>query len=94
VSIAQLVIVIVKGYLMCGLAFAIPFLLFGIHRVDHSAKDSTMPFKLMVLPGTMLFWPLLLTRLIRGKEKPTECNAHRVCGLTRIRKARPSEVTR
>ena len=84
VSVAQLIIMVVKGYLLCGLTFAIPFLLFGIHRVDPSAKHSTMPFKIMVLPGITLLWPLLLIRLIRGKEKPTECNAHRVCGLAPI----------
>jgi len=87
VSVAELIILIVKGYLMCGLIFAIPFLLFGIQRVDPSAQNSTGPFKLMVLPGVTVFWPLLLTRLLRGKEKPTECNAHRMCGLTQIRKA-------
>jgi hypothetical protein len=92
VSVAQLIIVIVKGYLLCGLAFAIPFIIFGIHRVDPSAKNGTMAFRLMVLPGITLFWPLLLTRLLRGQEKPTECNAHRMCELAQIRKAPSREA--
>jgi|GEM_PF-848470 len=87
VSVAQLIIVIVKGYLLCGLVFAIPFIIFGIQKVDPSAKNGTVPFRLMVLPGITLFWPLLLTRLLRGQEKPTECNAHRMCELAQIRKA-------
>lgn len=91
-SVAQLVILIVKGYLMCGLIFSIPFLFLGIQRVDPSAKNSTLLFKVVVLPGVTLFWPLMLTRLLRGQEKPTECNAHRRCGLTHIRKASAREA--
>ncbi len=92
VSIAQLIIMIMKGYLLCGLIFAIPFLVFGIHRVDPAAKNVTLAFRLMVLPGITLFWPLLLTRLLRGQEKPTECNAHRRCELAQIRKMTPHEA--
>jgi hypothetical protein len=90
---AELIIFLSKGYVVCGLIFAVPFLLLGIQRVDPAAKNSTMFFKLMVLPGVTLFWPLMLTRLLRGKEQPTECNAHRRCGLTQIRKASPREAT-
>ena len=92
VSVAQLIIVIVKGYLVLGLIFAIPFIVFGIQRVDPSAKNSTIPFRLMVLPGITLFWPLLLTRLLRGQEKPTECNAHRICELAQSGKATTHEA--
>ena len=92
VSVAQLIILILKGYLVIGLIFAIPFIVFGIHRVDPSAKNGTMAFRLIVLPGITLFWPLFLTRLLRGKEKPTECNAHRRCKLTQIQKTIPREA--
>ncbi len=92
VTIAQWIIVIVKGYLVLGLIFAIPFIVFGIHKVDPSSKDSSIPFRLMVLPGITLFWPLMLTRLLRGREKPTECNAHRKCQLTQIRPSAPREA--
>jgi len=92
VSVAQLIIVIVKSYLLCGLVFAIPFIIFGIQKVDPSAKNGTVPFRLMVLPGITLFWPLLLTRLLRGQEKPTECNAHRMCELAQIRKTTSREA--
>lgn len=91
-AVAQLIILIVKGYLMCGLIFAVPFLFLGIQRVDPSAKNSTLLFKVVVLPGVTLFWPLMLTRLLRGQEKPTECNAHRRCELTQIRKVSTSEA--
>lgn len=92
VAVAQLIIMIVKGYLLCGLTFAIPFLVFGIHRVDHAAKNGTIAFRLMVLPGVTLLWPLFLTRLLRGQEKPMECNAHRTCELAQIRQSPPREA--
>ena len=87
IVVAQWIIVIVKGYLVVGLMFAIPFIIFGIHRVDPSSKGSSIPFRLTVLPGITLFWPLLFTRLLRGQEMPTECNAHRICGLAQIRQS-------
>ena len=42
-------------------------------------------FRLLVIPGALAFWPLLLRRWATGvKEPPEECNAHRSsaeCGL-------------
>ena len=38
VTVAQWILVIVKSYLVVGLMFAIPFIIFGIHRVDPSLK--------------------------------------------------------
>ena len=82
-SIAQIIIGTVQVYLVIGLIFAIPFILFLIQRVDPSAQGSTWGFKLLALPGISLLWPLMLSRLIRGRQKPTECTAHRICALAR-----------
>jgi hypothetical protein len=65
-------------YLLTGLLFALYFINVGAGRIDPSARDATWGFKLLILPGAAVLWPLLLTRVIRHQsEPPVECNAHR-----------------
>ena len=65
-------------YLGIGLVFAIPFVLAGVQRMDPHARHGSWGFRLLILPGTMALWPLLLWRWIRGASAPPEeQNAHR-----------------
>jgi hypothetical protein len=65
-------------YLACGLAVAIPFVFVGVGKIDPHAAHGSWGFRLLIIPGTMAFWPLLLRRWMQGvKEPPEECNAHR-----------------
>ena len=71
-------LIMLGAYLACGLVFAIPFALIGVKRIDPHAAHGSWGFRLLVIPGTMAFWPLLLRRWATGmKEPPEECNAHR-----------------
>ncbi len=67
----------VGAYLALGLLFALPFVARGIERVDPGAHGAGWGFRLIVLPGTVAFWPLLLSRWLRGGGLPVEVNAHR-----------------
>lgn len=53
-------------YLAAGALFAIPFAWRWSGRLDPVATHGTTGFRLLVLPGAMLLWPLLLTRLLRS----------------------------
>ena len=65
-------------YLACGLLFAVPFVLFGVKKIDPPAAHGSWGFRLLILPGAMAFWPLLLRRWMKGvHEPPEENNAHR-----------------
>ncbi len=52
-------------YAGAGLVFAVLFVARGVDRVDPIAKGSGAAFRLMILPGAVTFWPLLLARWIR-----------------------------
>jgi hypothetical protein len=56
-------------YLLCGLIFAIPFVLKGVDRVDEGAHGSSVGFRLIILPGVMIFWPVLFKKWIRANKK-------------------------
>ena len=65
-------------YLTCGFGFAIPFVWFGVKRIDPHALHGSWGFRLLIIPGTAIFWPLLFYRWVKGiQEPPEECSAHR-----------------
>jgi len=66
-------------YLVCGLAFALPFALIGAGKIDPHAAHGTWGFRLLIMPGTILLWPLLARRWLKGvHEPPAERTAHRL----------------
>lgn len=70
--------IIVSVYAICGLLFAAPFVLVGVNRIDPHAAHSSWGFRLLIIPGTVAFWPLLLSRWMKGvHEPPEENNPHR-----------------
>jgi hypothetical protein len=76
--IATVSLIILGVYLTCGILFAVPFVLFGVKKIDPHAAHGSWGFRLLILPGTAALWPLLLRRWVKGVEAPPEeCNAHR-----------------
>lgn len=56
-------------YLICGLVFAIPFAGKGVVKIDpDGARGTKWSFRLIIIPGTMVFWPLLLKKWIRATK--------------------------
>ena len=76
--IAAAFLILLGLYLACGFLFAIPFVVRGVKRIDPHAKHGSWGFRLLIFPGTLAFWPLLLRRWLKGiSEPPEERNAHR-----------------
>ena len=77
--IAAIFLILLGVYLACGVVFAIPFALIGVKRIDPHAAHGSWGFRLLIIPGTMAFWPLLLKRwTIGAHEPPEEHNVHRL----------------
>ena len=65
----SVLLMIVSVYLLCGLLFAIPFAIKGVEKIDENAHDAGIGFRIIILPGTIVFWPLLLRKwLSAGKN--------------------------
>ena len=56
-------------YLVAGLVFAICFIIKGVTVVDDGAKGSGPGFRLIILPGVTILWPLLLKRWMKAPSK-------------------------
>ena len=64
-------------YLLIGLLVSVPFALFGAKRIDPGAIEGTWGFKLLIIPGAAVFWPVLLKRWLKGESAPEERSLHR-----------------
>jgi hypothetical protein len=60
--VVNLILLIVALYLAAGLVFAIPFVIKGVSRIDEGAIGSKWGFRVIIMPGTIIFWPLLLKK--------------------------------
>jgi hypothetical protein len=68
--IAELILVFLTAYSTAGALFALIFVTVGMPRVDPLTRQVSIGFRLLILPGAMLFWPLLLLRCLHAKGAP------------------------
>jgi hypothetical protein len=66
VIVAELILFSAFAYVLCGLAVGIPFIAWGVARVDEAARGASLGFRLLILPGTIALWPLLATKWIQA----------------------------
>lgn len=66
-QIVGLILLIVLVYLVLGLIFSIFFLWRGINKVDEGAEGSSFVFKLLIIPGMLVFWTFFLYKWIKSK---------------------------
>ena len=67
--IVSIILIAVAVYLAAGLIFAIPFVIKGVSKVDEGAHGGSLGFRIIIIPGTMLFWPFLLKRWMKALKQ-------------------------
>jgi hypothetical protein len=65
----EVVLIIVSLDLLLGALFVIPFLMKGLTKVDEGAHGGSIGFKIIIIPGVIVFWPMLLRRWIKARKK-------------------------
>ena len=66
VNVVRGVLFTLGVYLVMGSIVAVPFLTFGIGRVDPAAKAAPWTFRALVFPGVVAMWPLLARRWLNS----------------------------
>lgn len=64
--VAEWIVMIVAGYAVLGALFAGPFLARGVTRIDPAARETSLAFRLAILPGTVALWPVLARKWAGG----------------------------
>jgi hypothetical protein len=66
-------------YFGLGALFGVWFCAVGVWRIDLHARLGSWGFRVAIFPGVTALWPLLLLRVLRGREHPPEeRTAHRL----------------
>ncbi|MEO0476135.1 MAG: hypothetical protein AAF085_09240 [Planctomycetota bacterium] len=60
----SIILVIVGLYVMFGLLVGLAFVLRGVNRVDSAAQESPFVFRIVILPGCVGLWPVVLLKWI------------------------------
>jgi len=66
--IIEIILIVVGIYLLLGVLFVIPFLLKGLTKVDEGTHGSTIGFKIIIIPGVIVFWPVLLSKWMKNRN--------------------------
>jgi hypothetical protein len=67
---AQWIVLTAGAYLAGGAVFGCVCLVRGLHRLDDAAKAMPWPARLLVLPGLVALWPLMLAKWLRHSQPP------------------------
>ena len=62
----ETLLIIAAVYLAVGVLFVIPFLIKGLNKVDEGAHGSTIGFKIIIIPGVIVLWPVLLSKWMKS----------------------------
>jgi len=67
--VIETILTLVAIYLICGCVFAIAFVIKGINKVDEGAQGSTVGFRIIIVPGVIVFWVILLKKWLSANKK-------------------------
>ncbi len=79
IIVARTLLLAAGAYLGVGLGLAAWIAARGAARLDPAAAGSGWGFRILIVPGATLLWPILAARLLKGAAgPPEERNAHRL----------------
>ncbi len=71
-TLSTWLVYVAAAYLAAGVLFAIPFAARLVNRLDPEAAEGSRGFRLIIVPGVIMLWPIMLRRLISGVSNPPE----------------------
>ncbi len=65
-DLLNMLLVLAVGYAALGIVVAVPIAAFGLGRIDPAAQGAPFAFRLLVLPGLVGLWPVMLMKWVRA----------------------------
>ncbi len=70
-SAITIILLCLAAYGAIGLGFALPFVFVGLGKVDPVARDASRGVRLLLMPGAVALWPLMLRRWLAATRQGT-----------------------
>ncbi len=64
--VIDIILLLMVIYLVLGLVFSIYFFAKGAAQIDPGTKHTPWHFKLIIFPGVVLFWSVLLFKRLKS----------------------------
>lgn len=58
-------------YALFGVAVGVATVLFGLTRIDPVMRSSSLAARMLMLPGSVTLWPLMLTKWLSARKTTT-----------------------
>jgi hypothetical protein len=65
------ILLLLAAYLAAGVFVGVPFVLVGAGRMDSAARGAPVGFRVLIFPGVVALWPLLVWMWARGTPPTT-----------------------
>jgi|WetSurMetagenome_2_1015567.scaffolds.fasta_scaffold80211_2 hypothetical protein len=62
IAIVHAALAAAGSYAAIGVLTGVPFVIFGVGRIDRAADSAPWAFRVLVLPGVIAMWPLMMRR--------------------------------
>lgn len=60
--VVTIILLLMLLYVLLGVVFSFFFLTRGLQKIDEDVPGSSWGFRLIIIPGCILLWPLLLNK--------------------------------
>ena len=65
-TIVSIALLAAGVYVLIGIVFYFPFIRKGVHTFDDGVKSAPLFMKILIFPGTVALWPILLKKWRKG----------------------------
>jgi len=66
--ISTLLVTLLGVYGLIGILVALPFVLRGAGTLDTAATKGSLGFRILILPGAVALWPILLRKWVAAAK--------------------------
>jgi hypothetical protein len=64
-DIAHTILTLAAVYLALGVLFSLFFVTIGIGRIDPAARGAGITFRILMIPASVILWPMLFLKTVR-----------------------------
>ena len=65
---AEIFVTIFYFYLIIGFVFGLWFVFRGVQKIDDGMGKAKLSLRLLLLPGSIGLWPILLNKIVKTKK--------------------------